>query len=206
MSEIITGIVYGLIASLMLGQVFIITIAESINKGRLNGFLFAFGAFLVDILYISMLYVGFLKIDIINDNIKTVGSISAFFLLLFGLKYIYDFTYRKISIGNISNDSVNIEYKSFGKGIFINLFNPFPVITWFAFIGSLVSSKLDVRIVVFFMSITVVLMDIVKVFAADRLSKWISPIHLRLVFLFCGLALTVISCIMLYRVWFTTVL
>ena len=164
--------------SVLLGPALFTLLQTSIHRGLKSGLFLAGGIFLSDLSVVILAYLGALQVINQKNNYRIAGIIGGVILILFGL-----FTFlRKVHIDE--NNRV-VELKVPGpityilKGYFLNIMNPF---VWFFWITAMVGVSAnfgdDKDAVMLFFSGTlgaIVCSDMLKVFIADKLKKYLRP-------------------------------
>jgi len=178
MHTIIEGAIMGVTLSVFFGfgPALVAEIQTSILRGFWAAVLLAFGVLLSDALLVTLGFIG--AVQIFENNKITLGLIGGVVLILFGIV-----TYRRKAGINVDSDDPDIKPKNPGfmtyilKGFFINFTNPFIWIFWMGVVvGFTASYKADMmRMVIFFSTTlgTVFLFDMLKIFSAYKIKKYI---------------------------------
>ncbi len=178
MPPIIQGLILGFTLSVLLGPALFTLLQTSIHRGLKSGLFLAGGIFLSDLSVVILAYLGALQVINQKNNYLIAGIIGGIILILFGL-----FTFlRKVHMDE--NNKV-VELRVPGpityilKGYFLNIMNPF---VWFFWITAMVGVSAnfgdDKHAVMIFFSGTlaaIVSSDMLKVFIADKLKKYLKP-------------------------------
>ncbi len=188
---IIKGISFGLILSVAVGPVFFALVKTSLQKGFKAGVSMAIGVSLSDTCYILLAYFGvsqFFDNPLVKEQMAFIGGMV---IITFGIVTILN---KPKGYENGSQSMSKSNYlKQALKGFLINAVNPTVLLFWLG-VMSLASVDYDFthwKIIVFFISIlvTVLTLDITKVYLANRLRDWVTPKVMRGMYLFVGLAL-----------------
>jgi threonine/homoserine/homoserine lactone efflux protein len=197
------GIFIGVTMAVMLGPAMFALLQTSIQRGTRAGVILAFGIFLSDLVVVVCSYLG--AAQLLNQGKKSlvVGLIGGTVLIIFG---IVTFT-KKVQI----NDSNNLlEKKSLPgpltyliKGFFLNFANPFVWFFWFTVmmgISGTYGSEFS-AVSAFFggVLLTIFSTDVLKVFIASRIKKYLTPKILNLVNYVVGILLVVFGIILIIR-------
>lgn len=197
------GIFIGLTMAVMLGPALFALLQTSILRGTRAGVILASGIFLSDFLIVVMSYLG--AAQLLNQGRKSlvVGLIGGTILIIFG---IVTFT-KKVQI----NDSNNLlEQKRVPgpltyliKGFFLNFANPFVWFFWFTVmmgISGTYGSEFS-AVSAFFggVLITIYSTDVLKVFIAYKIKRYLTLKILNLVNYVVGILLVVFGIILIIR-------
>lgn len=190
---LIKGIGFGLILSVAVGPVFFALVKTSLQKGFKAGVFVAVGVSLSDMCYIILAYLGvsqFFDNPLVKEQMAFVGGMV---IITFGIVTIIT---KPKGYGNGDQKMTKSTYvKQLFKGFFINALNPAVLLFWLG-VMSLASVDYDFtpwKIILFFASIlaTVFTLDLIKVYLANKLRKWVTPKVMRGMYVFVGLALVV---------------
>ena len=127
------GLLFGSVLIFVFGPTFFALIQTSIQQGVKSSLLFVLGAFLIDLLYVTVSLYGLS--DLFN-NPETVGlrnRITMVAMLGAGIYYWFKKPYHPGKKMIIS--PLNTSFKYFLKGVVINLLNPFLLIFWISLIS-----------------------------------------------------------------------
>ena len=194
MQTIIEGVILGLTLSIFFGfgPALVAEIQTSILRGFWAAVLLAFGVFLSDAILVALGFFG--AVQIFEANKTILGLIGGVILIIFGIV-----TYRRKV--TIDVDSLNPEIKQKNpffityilKGFFINFTNPFIWIFWMGVVVGFTSNyKGDVLLLVVFFTAalgTVFLMDMLKIFSAYKIKKYIQTHNIVWINRFAGVGL-----------------
>jgi len=191
---IFKGILLGIILSSFIGATFFMLIETSINKGFRMALAMNLGVFLSDALCIVAVYLG-LGDALTHITESKVYVISAgIFLMAFGIAYIL----RKESDERFESQPLQSKYlQLFIKGFTINLINPSVLIFWMGaliFAASTYQYK-GINMLVYFGTalFTVFSIDLIKIYTAKRLRKYIEPHFLHKMRVITGIVLMIIG-------------
>jgi threonine/homoserine/homoserine lactone efflux protein len=197
------GIIIGLTMAVMLGPALFALLQTSILRGTRAGVILASGIFLSDLVVVVCSYLG--AAQLLNQGKKSlvVGLIGGTILIIFG---IVTFT-KKVQISDSNN---LIEQKRLPgpltylvKGFFLNFANPFVWFFWFTVmmgISGTYGSEFS-AVSAFFggVLITIYSTDVLKVFIASRIKKYLTIKILNLVNYIVGILLVVFGIILIIR-------
>lgn len=199
------GIVLGLTLAFLFGfgPALFALIQTSIHRGLWSGFQLAFGIFLSDATLVTLCLLGALQI--INEtpeNQLVFGIITGIILIVFG---VFTFT-RKVKIKDDDNDDDD-DKPSFLtfilKGFFLNFTNPFVWLFWILWVTTITANyqgETHSVIILFTTTLLVILAtDMLKVFGAYKIKKYITPRFIQWVNWVAGVGLGVFGIFMLIR-------
>ena len=191
MGIIIKGVTFGLILSVAIGPVFFALVKTSLQKGFKAGVFVAMGVSISDLCFIILAYLGvsqFFDNPMIKEQMAFVGGMV---IITFGIVTIIN---KPKTYTNGTQQIPKSSYaKQMLKGFLVNAVNPTVLLFWLG-VMSLASVDHDFtpsKIVLFFTSIllTILTLDITKVYLANKLRDWVTPKIMRRMFLFVGFAL-----------------
>ena len=135
MSDLIQGLGFGLILQISVGPVCIAVLHKGIAQGFVHAFAMAWGAALVDTLYISLSMVGVSALLRFESARLAIGIGGALLLLVFGTRYLR-------APANIAEAQHRSEspLKSFAYGIVLTLTNPLTILFWAGVLGDMMST------------------------------------------------------------------
>jgi threonine/homoserine/homoserine lactone efflux protein len=202
MEIILNGVISGVVLALLVGPVFFTILQTSIERGFGSGALVAVGVSLSDTFYITLTYLGVYRLF---DN-GTFREYLAYFggvvLLTFGIYYLFVKS-RKKSVINPEKIPVNKPWKLIAKGFIINGLSPMVLIFWLGTVG-LATTKFGYatpqKAIPYFASIvsTVLLTDIIKAKAADKLRRLLTPRFIRNLNILLGFVLLIFGGRLIY--------
>lgn len=194
---IISGIVFGLILSVMVGPVFFTLIQTSLQEGFKAGSHFALGAMLSDTTYIMLGYFFASKLDLTGDNKTIFGICGGILLISFG---VYQY-FKKVKLAEMDKKEKAIHARYTLQGFVLNAANPAVLLFWLSVLGQV---KLKVRYetiheVLFFSCclIAVFSSDLLKAYGAHKIKKILKPIVLTWINRIAGLILFGYGCWMI---------
>ena len=178
MQTIFEGVILGVTLSIFFGfgPALVAEIQTSILRGFWAAVLLAFGVFLSDAALVALGFLG--AVQFFENNEIILGIIGGIILIIFGIV-----TYRRKATINIDNsDSVIKQHEPnfltyILKGFIINITNPFIWIFWMGVVvGFTANYKADVFMLIIFFAATlgtVFLFDMLKIFSAYKVKKYI---------------------------------
>jgi threonine/homoserine/homoserine lactone efflux protein len=135
-SEFVQGLGLGLILQVSVGPVCIAVLHKGIDQGFRHAFVMAWGAALVDALYIFLSVVGVAALLQFESARVLVGLGGSALLLLFGLRYL------RAPAGTIRVQPSGASLlKSFAYGVALTLTNPLTILFWVGVLGSMMSTR-----------------------------------------------------------------
>jgi threonine/homoserine/homoserine lactone efflux protein len=199
----IEGTILGFTIAILFGPALFTLLQTSIHRGFRSGALLALGIFISDITLVFLCFVGALQILNNEYNKLFFGIVSGFLLIGFGIV-----TYkRKI---HIASSSDGIEKKKPGwltyilKGYFMNIANPFAWIFWMGVTVGVTSNYGEKTndAILFFAGVlfTIVTTDVLKVYIAKKLKRFLKPQNISKINKFVGILLFAFGVIMMGRV------
>ena len=189
--EIITGILLGLSTLLFIGPVFFYLLKSSVEHGLKAGLTVAIGIILGDIIYVVLALKGLGSLLQNEVTIKWLAFAGGLLLLGMGIKYLFfPSNTTKITSKNKTNS-----YWIIGlNGFLINFVNPFVFGIWVLFLSinqtkfesetAVVTSLISTLAIIF-------LTDLLKVFFAHKLKKFITSKRLKLIYKVFGIIMIV---------------
>lgn len=181
MNPLIEGMILGLTLAIMLGPALFTLIQTSIHRGLYRGTILAFGIFLSDVTLVWFCYLGAAQIFGDERNGLLFGIIGGIILIAFGIV-----TYlRKVQV---ASDEMLDNIKKPGpvtyifKGFFLNFANPFIWLFWMSVMVTVSASygarSFDVKLFFAGSLLTVFSTDLLKVFVANQLKKYLKARYL----------------------------
>jgi threonine/homoserine/homoserine lactone efflux protein len=181
MNPLIEGMILGLTLAVMLGPALFTLIQTSIHRGLYRGTILAAGIFLSDVTLVWFCYLGAAQIFGNNRNGLLFGIVGGIILIAFGIV-----TYlRKVYV---ASDEMLDEIKKPGpltyilKGFFLNFANPFVWLFWMSVMVTVSASyganSLDVKLFFAGSLLTVFTTDLLKVFVANQLKRYLKARYL----------------------------
>lgn len=178
MHPLFEGMILGLTLAIMLGPALFTLIQTSIHRGPYRGTLLATGIFLSDISLVWFCYLGAAQIFGDERNGIVFGIIGGVILIAFGIV-----TYlRKVQVATdemLDNIKKPPPITYIFKGFFLNFANPFVWLFWISVMVTVSASygTESVSVKVFFVGslLTIFSTDLLKVFVANHLKKYLKP-------------------------------
>lgn len=181
MNPLFEGMILGLTLAIMLGPAMFTLIQTSIHRGLYRGTILAFGIFLSDVALVWFCYLGAAQIFGDSRNGLLFGIVGGMILIAFGIV-----TYlRKV---HISADELMENVKKPGpltyvfKGFFLNFANPFVWLFWVSVMVTVSASygaeTFSVKLFFAGSLLTIFTTDLIKVFIANQLKKYMKPKYL----------------------------
>ncbi|MGC1240918.1 MAG: LysE family transporter [Chryseosolibacter sp.] len=202
MEVILNGIISGIVLALLIGPVFFTILQTSIERGFGSGALVAIGVSLSDAFYITLTYLGVYRLF---DN-GTFREYLAYFggvvLLTFGVYYVFVKS-KRMGGFDPAKVQVNKPWKLIAKGFIINGLSPMVLIFWLGTVG-LATTKFGYvtpqKAIPYFASIvcTVLITDILKAKAADKLRRLLTPKFIRNLNIVLGFVLLIFGGRLIY--------
>lgn len=184
LQAILEGLILGLTVCILIGPAFFALINISIKTGHRAGVAFATGIFISDFICASLSYIGALQLFSNPKNDLVVAVIGGTILIVFGIFNLFqknpleekkkEETKIDASANNPNNFLIAL------KGFVLNFLNPFVFVFWIGVV-SLTSSKYYhysywyVIIVLSIALLTIYGTDILKSFAAVKITQWLKP-------------------------------
>jgi threonine/homoserine/homoserine lactone efflux protein len=191
------GFLTGLWLSMSFGPVFFMLIQTSIKKGIKDALVFDSGVFLSDIFYITIAFFG-AEIILDNDNYRYwIALIGGLVLIVFGLMPFFT-PPKKVASPDMSELSkvTRLNYHGLiAKGFLVNLLNPSVLFIWFGAATVAFATFADNKplVILYFVSTlaTYFGIDLVKVYLALKLKRFLNPKALLLINRISGLIILV---------------
>ena len=191
MSKVLEGIQFGIFLAFLIGPVFFTLLQTSIEKGFTYGMMVAIGVSLSDVIYVAICYFGL--IALVNDpsNAVYLAYGGGLVLIGFGAYHVFIKGRSSTALGQTIKAKGPLRYVL--KGFLLNGFSPTVLFFWVATVSSLMtlgySSGRDFSIFFGSLLITVLLMDILKAFLADKLRNLVTVRFIRLSNIILGIVL-----------------
>lgn len=207
-SDILSGIPWGIFLSFMIGPVFFILLETSIIKGFRAALVFDLGVVLGDILFITIAYLGSYRlIKSLKDN-SDLFIFGGIVMLAYGvISYLSLRKGKKIDTLKIDNEIIKKNYFNlFVKGFFLNIINIGVLGFWLAVIIS-VGPKLEMqtsRMITFFATVIIsyLLVDCIKIILAKQLKSKMTPSNILKVKKGISIVLMVFGVVLITQGWF----
>jgi threonine/homoserine/homoserine lactone efflux protein len=186
---VISGIVFGLIISIMIGPVFFALIQTSLQEGFKAGSHLAFGVMMSDAAYIAFCYFFASQLDLTGAHKIATGIIGGIVLIGFG---IYQ-GMKKIRLAEIEKKEKAFHARYALHGFIMNGANPAVLLFWLSVVSQvkLKEQYSTSHEVFFFLAslFTVFSIDLGKSYAAHRIKKVLKPHVMKIVNRVIGLIL-----------------
>jgi threonine/homoserine/homoserine lactone efflux protein len=207
MQTIIQGIIMGLTLSVFFsfGPALVAMIQTSIHRGFWAAVFLAFGVFLSDATLVTLGFLG--AVRIFESNKVVLGIIGGIILIIFGIVTFR----RKVAPMDVESQNTEIKQSKPGfityilKGFFINFTNPFIWIFWMGVVVGFTANYEGDRLllVVFFSSTlgTVFLMDMLKIFSAYKIKKYIQTHNIVWINRIAGIGLVIFGIYLVIRTY-----
>jgi threonine/homoserine/homoserine lactone efflux protein len=225
---LIKGIFLGLTLSILVGPIIFALLQTAIERGFRAGAMVGFGVWVSDIMYILLAYFGVSYIVTITeyDGFEEIlGTVGGLVLIGFGLSTLFtkpppipneykpaeDIIDEQLPKALDFDDDDGISrpgYLSLWlKGFLINTLNPFTIFFWTGVTGSMVAGQNFTHqdALIFFGGIfaTVMLTDILKIWAAKAVRHLLKPNAILILRRVSGVALALFGVVLMVRVlWF----
>lgn len=209
MTILLEGISLGLILCVMVGPIFFSILQTSIERGAMSGAALAAGQWLGDLMYIALVFWGAQYIDqVLQDPAAKqtftwyLGTIGSCILGLFGLSMWLSKASVKPEEQVLEAPRSNSHWGRFLQGFLINTVNPFPLFFWASLMGTALSKGYNTQEAgILFGSVmgTVIGTDLLKIYLAKRLSRWIKPQYLIYIRRGAGTALMIFALLLWYN-------
>lgn len=195
LEALVQGVLFGLLLALLIGPVFFALIQTSIEKGFSSGVGMAIGIAISDSMYVVIASFGVAIMSNSQYFQMWLGWIGGIIMLLFGLVNFFKRVQDRRDPMLIPEK--NHLSKQIIKGFLLNGINPFVLLFWIG-IASMVTLTFQYPFklqLVFFCAIilTVLLLDLVKAYAANKLSRLLTPRFLNLMNRLVGIILILSS-------------
>ena len=207
LEAIVSGVMLGLVLSLLVGPVFFLLIDTSIKKGFKRGVYLSLGVLLSDMFYIAITYFSSVAAGVVNNYKWEIGWAGGLLLMVFGIVTMLKKPNIKSADLDLS-DNGSSGWVEVLKGFLMNLLNPFVLIFWLGVSGSVSSgnSFTYMHTVIFFISVltTVFLTDVIKAWSASKLRDFLKPNLLIWVNRVSGFGLLLFGIRMIYKMLIST--
>lgn len=194
MSNLLSGIGFGLTLSIMIGPIFFALVQAAIEKGFRAGAMVGFGVWISDLFYILVVYFGISHIASLASNegfILYTGLLGSVILILFGIGSIA----RTNKEYNMVEDIIlpPTWFSLWLKGFLINTINPFTIFFWIGVISTILikeqSNENNNWVFLSGIFSTIVVTDLSKVVLAKTLRMYLNSGSLKLLKYISGIAL-----------------
>ncbi len=161
-----------------MGAVFFYLIKTAVVSGRKAGIAVATGIILGDIIYVALLLFGFSEILKNLTTNKWFAFLGALIIISMGIHYLI----KKHHVSEINSTSSVSLWVHFTKGFVLNFINPFVATVWIGFLAINEAKFIDQDAVITSLTITLLVIfitDLLKVFFAEKLRKFLTPSVLK---------------------------
>ena len=194
---VISGFVFGIILSLMIGPVFFTLIQTSLQEGFKAGSHLAFGVMVSDAAYIAFCYFFASQLDLSGKNKIIFGIAGGFLLIAFGVYQVF----KKMRLAEIEKKEKAIHARYTIQGFLLNAANPAVLLFWLSVIGQVkLKEQYSTSHEIFFFATsltTVFSVDLVKSYAAHRVKTLLKPHVMKWVNRIIGIILFGYGCWMI---------
>ncbi len=196
MEPVIKGIITGLILSIYVGATFFMLVETSITRGFKAALLFDAGIFLSDLFCVTIVY--FFAAEIMNSIVQNVyiGVFGGVAFIGFGVNYLIG---RQNQSGR--QLSANRMFRLLMSGFFINILNPSVFVFWLGTLAVAVSHfEFKGKEMLFYLGatlLTVVLIDVLKIYFACWLREFLNKRVIRLIYLCSGIVLIIFGIVVI---------
>lgn len=191
MAIVLEGIQFGIFLAFLIGPVFFTILQTSIERGFFYGVMVAIGVSLSDLIYVAVCYFGL--ITLVNDptNAVYLAYGGGVVLIGFGFYHMVIKGRAQQALGTTIKAKSPLRYVL--KGFILNGFSPTVLFFWVATVSSLMSLGYTAGrdFSIFFGSLlaTVLLMDVLKAFLADKLRNLVTVRFIRISNIILGIVL-----------------
>lgn len=172
----IQGILPGLILSIAIGPVFFMLVQTSIQRGFKLAMIMEFGIISSDTCCILAAYFGLASFFQNPEHKTIIFSVGSIILVIFGL--VMFLSHKKVNFQVDDELKKGDKARLFWKGFIFNITNPSVIFFWMAFVGLSIPrySVNRYEAFVYFMGtvLTVFGIDILKVWGADKIKKYMT--------------------------------
>jgi threonine/homoserine/homoserine lactone efflux protein len=206
MQTIIEGVILGFTLSIFFsfGPAMVAEIQTSIHRGFWGGVLLAFGVFLSDAAIVFLGFIG--AVQIFENNKMLLGFIGGVILIIFGVV-----TFRRKVVIDVESHHAELKQNDPNfltyilKGFFINFTNPFVWIFWMGVVVGFIANYKAERLllIVFFATALgiVFLMDVLKIFSAYKVKKYIQTHNIIWINRIAGVGLVLFGIYLVIRTY-----
>lgn len=201
MEQVVKGVSLGLMLGVLAGPIFISLVTLGVERGLRAGTAFAAGQWASDLLLLGLTYAG---MTAVADwpHFKLVSGTSGGILLVgFGAGMLWTRPDTDWSSGR------PIAHRTlaglFLRGFLINTLNPFPVFFWLSLATEgLETGRTPIGSLVLYTALmgTIASTDILKVYLAKKIRRYITPVHLLHLRRAAGVGLIVFGLVLVWRV------
>jgi threonine/homoserine/homoserine lactone efflux protein len=186
MNTLLEGIGYGLVLAILTGPIFFSILQISIERGKRGGTALAAGQWFSDFVYIVLVWWGAEHVrDLLADAdrktafIQYMAGIGGVFLVGMGISMLISGYRAKLSTAQaLPIRDKNSIWDVFIQGFLINTLNPTPLFFWATLMSvGLMRNASNLELVGLFGGTlgTVIVTDMLKIFAAEHIRLWLKP-------------------------------
>lgn len=181
LDDILAAIPFGVILAFTIGPVFFVLLETGATRGFRSAIIFDLGVILADIVFIA---VAFYSTNKLVDKIKDDPNFIVFGGMLLVTYGLISFVKTSKSFRSIVREYHKVEIKKndlgklFVKGFLLNFINIGVLMGWLGFIvigSSITESEGGVKVFIITMLTTYFVVDLLKIAAAKRLRKRLTP-------------------------------
>lgn len=195
MTAFFHGFLIGLSFVIFLGPVFFYLLKSSLEKGFWAGLFVALGIVIGDLICVIICSFGAIPFFKNTNNQFWLGVVGSIILIGMGLKFILRPESRKPKTDALPKKMSKANYVAyFSQGFLINFVNPFVFVVWIGIIGYAETEYgFSTSMFIFLAAalIGIFSTDITKVYFAQKIKKFLTPIFLKRLYQFFGIALIV---------------
>jgi threonine/homoserine/homoserine lactone efflux protein len=190
-AAVLQGLALGLMLSISVGPVILTILKQSINNGHKGGFAFIAGVSASDITIVVICNLFTRVLDDLLDYKTVIGIAGSVLLIALG---VYVTFFKKIPVGEIGMQVNEIKTHHFIKislsGYFMNLLNPSVLGFWLLTSTSLLVHSRNYRLIVFLSCLILeAALDVVKVLAAGKIRRRLTPHNIHIINRISGMVL-----------------
>jgi len=200
MTAFLHGFLIGLSFVIFIGPVFFYLLKSTLEKGFWAGFSVALGIIIGDFICITICSFGAIPFFKNPENQFWIGILGSIILLGLGIKFLIrpesKSKNKELKEGTeVVRKMSRVNYASrFAQGFLINFVNPFVFIVWIGIIGYAETEYgYSPNMFVFLLAslIGIFFTDMTKVYFAQKIKKFLTPVFLRRLYRVFGVALIV---------------
>jgi threonine/homoserine/homoserine lactone efflux protein len=191
------------------GPIFFTIVQVSMERGFKAGFALVSGQWLSDFIYIGLVIWGAAYMRILDTNPQFketlsyyLGGLGAIFLSFLGLVLLLTKPKNTENKGLATAKSIST---FFLQGFLINTLTPFPVFFWISLMSSAVGRAMQTSetiVLLCSVMLMVIITDMLKVYAARKISRYLNAKYTIMLRRIAGLALILSGISMLVRIFF----
>lgn len=207
MKSLIEGIQTGLILCFLIGPIFFTLLQTGVERGFRAGAMVGLGIWMSDILFVTVFYSSISRISELmqGDQISLyIGIGGSIILAMFGISALFTkpvvASHKELQLRPSSS-----YFSLWIKGFLLNTVNPPTTLFWFTIVSTAVvnggANFTNQYAVLFFGGIigTVATTDLLKVFMAKKIRRWLQPVHILWFRRISGIALIVFGVVLLIK-------